>query len=103
MIDFHTHILPNVDDGSKSVDESLMMLRSLQQQGVRMIMATPHFYANNESVDKFIERRDAAYRRLIDSIGDENLPEIVLGAEVRYYESISRLNDLKRLRLGDTR
>ena len=52
MIDFHTHILPLMDDGSKSIEESIKMLKMLSAQGVKRIVATPHFYANDESVDK---------------------------------------------------
>lgn len=45
MIDLHTHILPNVDDGSSSLEESLALLRMLASQGVTLTAATPHFYA----------------------------------------------------------
>ena len=44
MIDFHTHILPGMDDGCKSVAESLWMLRQEQQQGVDTVVLTPHYY-----------------------------------------------------------
>ena len=43
MIDFHSHILPGVDDGSASVEESLELLRMLASQGVDTVVATPHF------------------------------------------------------------
>ena len=41
--DIHTHILPGVDDGSKSPEESREMLQMAYDQGVRHIVATPHF------------------------------------------------------------
>lgn len=97
MIDFHAHILPGIDDGSESVDESMIMLDSMKNQGIKTVVATPHFYANDESVDDFIERRNAAYSSLKERSTNE--PEIVLGAEVRYYDGISRLPDLKKLRI----
>ena len=53
MIDWHNHLLPNMDDGSRSVEESLAMLRAQAAQGVTTVMATPHFYANDESVASF--------------------------------------------------
>ena len=43
MIDIHCHILPGIDDGPKTVDESLAMLRLAADDGVRTIVATPHF------------------------------------------------------------
>lgn len=101
MIDFHTHILPKVDDGSKSCEESLRMLSELKKQGIKTVVATPHFYANDESVDSFLERRNKAYTGLRQHM-DEDI-EIALGAEVRYYNGISCLEDLKKLRLESSR
>ena len=49
MIDLHTHILPNVDDGSSSLEESLALLRMLASQGVTLTAATPHFYATSDT------------------------------------------------------
>ncbi|WP_083189941.1 tyrosine-protein phosphatase [Orenia metallireducens] len=43
MIDIHTHILPNVDDGAKDLSESLEIAREAERQGVTMIVATPHY------------------------------------------------------------
>lgn len=99
MTDFHTHLLPRLDDGSKSPEISLMMINELKGQGVKRIFATPHFYANDESVDSFIERRELSYSLIKDKVQDT---EILLGAEVRFYIGISRLKDLKKLCLEDT-
>lgn len=101
MLDFHTHILPGVDDGSRSVDESLQMLERMQKQGIETVVATPHFYANDESVDEFLARREAALQSLAGR--NEESPDILLGAEVRYYEGISRMPDLKKLRIEGSR
>ena len=101
MLDFHTHILPGVDDGSQSVDESLQMLERMQKQGIETVVATPHFYANDESVDDFLARRDAALGALRER--SPSGPDILLGAEVRYYEGISRMPDLKKLRIQNSR
>ena len=42
MIDLHCHILPGLDDGSRSAEESLAMVRLALQDGIRTIVATPH-------------------------------------------------------------
>ena len=102
MIDFHSHILPAMDDGSRNVDESVALLNMLTDQGVETVVATPHFYANDESVDAFLERRLASYEQLQKALPQE-APRIVLGAEVRYYPGISRLKDLKRLCIGSSK
>lgn len=101
MLDFHTHILPGVDDGSQSVDESLQMLERMQVQGIETVVATPHFYANDESVDDFLARRESAMEALRERLPSG--PDILLGAEVRYYEGISRMPDLKKLRIQNSR
>ena len=53
MIDFHTHILPGIDDGSRNSEESIQMLNLEQEQDITKIVFTPHFYANRNSVERF--------------------------------------------------
>ena len=96
MIDFHSHILPAMDDGSKSVQISLQMLESLKLLGIRRVVATPHFYANDDSVESFLERRRISFQELKTKYGADS-PEILLGAEVRYYEGLSKLEKLSEL------
>lgn len=102
MIDFHSHVLPCIDDGSKSVSESLEMLKMLSEQGITKVVATPHFYANRNSVDEFTEKRRQAYNNLCNDL-TADMPDILLGAEVKYYEGISRLNGLSRLCIEGTK
>ena len=102
MIDWHSHILPGVDDGSHSTEESLQMLDILIEQQVDTVLATPHFFANEESVDEFISRRDRAYGELCSHMGERNI-RVLPGAEVKYYAGISRMEDLDKLAIGDTR
>lgn len=98
MIDWHSHILPGVDDGSHNVAESIALLNMHQAQGIDTVIATPHFYANDETADSFLLRRKESYDQLKEELTD-GLPEIVLGAEVRYYQGISRMDGLKKLRI----
>lgn len=98
MIDFHTHILPNMDDGPKSVETSLELLNLLEKQDVKLVCLTSHFYANKESIDEFITRRNEAFK-LLDYKG--NL-ELRLGAEVHYYPGISENKDIEKLCLQDS-
>ena len=102
MIDWHGHVLPEIDDGSRNVQDSLAMLEKQKDQGVEVSLATPHFYANDESVENFLRRRAEAYEKLKKAL-PENSPKIVLGAEVRYYPGISRLEGLKSLRIEGTK
>lgn len=100
-IDVHTHILPGMDDGSKSTEQSIEMLRREAEQGVPVVALTPHFYAFENSPDEFLNRRQASWERLQPHLNSE-MPEIVLGAEVQYFEGISRVDTISKLCIGNT-
>jgi protein-tyrosine phosphatase len=60
--DYHSHILPNIDDGSDSIKTSLKMIKMMKQQGIGIIVATPHFYMHREaSLDSYLVKRQNAY------------------------------------------
>ena len=62
MIDFHNHIIPNLDDGSKSVDMSINMLKEAQAQGVTDIVNTVHYQHPK------MEKKNTSYKFIIDEI-----------------------------------
>lgn len=101
VTDFHSHLLPCMDDGSRSVEESLKMLAALGEQGVNRVVASPHFYANDESVEDFLARRSAAFESLKPSLV-QSLPQVVLGAELRYYQGVSKLKGIEKLCIQGT-
>lgn len=101
MIDVHTHILPQMDDGSKSAEQSVQMLNAMQAQGVRLLAATPHFDMRKENIDKFLARRSKAFERL-NAARTEDDPKIIPGAEVLYCGvSLSRMEKVEKLCIGD--
>ena len=95
MIDIHSHILPGVDDGSKNLDESLGLLKLLAEQGVTHSIATPHFYADCDTPERFFIRREDAWQKLHPALTPE-LPSVSLGAEVYYYRGISQMEQLRQ-------
>ena len=104
-IDFHSHILPNIDDGSKSVEESLAMLQEMKRQGIDTVLATPHFYADRNRIDRFLYRRAKAWDKLQNAIEKERLtglPKIRLAAEVAYFMGISTADEIEKLRIQGT-
>ncbi len=103
MIDFHSHILPGIDDGADCVETSLEMLRKAKEQGVSQIVATPHFYPEQMTVDSFLEYRQAAYEALCDAMDGEEFPEIHLGCEVHLGGQTPEIEDLKKLCLEGTK
>lgn len=101
MIDIHSHILPGMDDGSRSVEESVRMLEASARQGVKYIAATSHFYATENSPEQFLRRRAAA-AALLQAAWQPQFPQLALGAEVYYFDGISRTEKLDRLKLENT-
>ena len=104
-IDLHTHILPEIDDGSKSVGESIAMLRAEAKDGVRIAVATPHYYPDRETPRAFDRRRGIAAKKLREEMAKSgDLPELRIGAEVYYYPGICRIGreDAGLLRIEGT-
>ena len=54
MIDFHNHILPNIDDGSKSLEMTINMLQEAEKQGITDIVNTTHYKHPKMSIKKLI-------------------------------------------------
>ena len=100
MVDIHSHILPNVDDGSASPEESAQLLRLSRQQGVTLQVATPHFYATKATPDRFLARRQAAWEAL--PYDAQSMPRLLLGAEVAYFSSMCNCEALIQMQLGDS-
>lgn len=104
MIDFHTHILPGIDDGSKSVEQSIAMLKLEAEQGIGKVIATPHFYAQYDNPEHFLKKRAEAERKLRQEMAHHSgLPELVVGAEVYFYNGISDSDVLQELTIGHKR
>ncbi|MCD8312349.1 MAG: histidinol-phosphatase [Firmicutes bacterium] len=101
MIDFHTHFLPCIDDGSKSVEMSVQMLKMSRSQGVDEIVATPHFYASRVTPADFVARRNAAWERLRAELTPD-APRVHLGAEVYYWSGMSHSDELSKLCIEGT-
>ena len=104
MIDFHSHFLPAIDDGSDSIETSLAMLRESCLQGVDLIFATPHFYADEDDPETFLSRRNAAYTLLKHAMAEEggDYPQILLGAEILFFPGMSGAEELYELRMGNS-
>ena len=101
MIDFHSHILPGIDDGSKNVEMSIQMLKAMRKQNINTVVASSHFYATQRSPQRFLYRREQAWERLSAELPDD-APEIILGAEVLYFPGISHMEELPQLCMEGT-
>ena len=97
-IDFHSHVLPGIDDGSRSVLESIRMLKMEASQGIRHVVATPHFYSHRDNPTQFLVRRQESELRLREEMEKHSdLPKLSIGAEVFYFRGISESSILPDL------
>lgn len=97
IVDFHSHILPGIDDGSKNPEESMAMLEAEQAQGIDRVVATPHFYPQHDQLSGFLQRRDRAAELLKERIRGKALPRLHIGAEVHFFQGISDCDALPLL------
>ena len=102
MVDFHCHILPGIDDGSRNIEMTEAMLEEEARQGVTEICATPHFYADFTTPRRFLRARKEAFDSLCEAREEQDTPEILLGAEVRFFDGISAAEELQELCLEGT-
>ena len=105
VIDFHSHVLPGIDDGSRNIETSIEMLRLSRNAGVDRMIATPHFYADEDRIEHFLEKREHAYQSLIEAVTTENIsdtPQLLLGAEVAFFDGIGDADKVDRLTIQGT-
>ena len=94
MIDVHCHILPDVDDGSECMQESINMAIIAKEQGIDKIIATPHYhpefkYLKGEELNKVCEE----FKK---QLKENNIDiEIYLGNEIYFtYDLIEKISEL---------
>ncbi|MCR5625138.1 MAG: hypothetical protein K6G11_07855 [Lachnospiraceae bacterium] len=90
--DIHTHILPGIDDGSKSMEMTIELLKQLSDEGVTDVIATPHYdtHHNRQDYDNVIKLYEAV-KEQAKSV-DPNL-NVYSGCEILYSKGI--LEDIK--------
>ncbi|HJP61631.1 MAG TPA: CpsB/CapC family capsule biosynthesis tyrosine phosphatase [Gemmatimonadaceae bacterium] len=105
-VDFHNHMIPGVDDGSQTVEQSLGSLQEMWDQGIEAVITTPHFRASNLNASADFSGRmqeiDTAWVQLADAARTA-LPDMRLsrGVELALDEPIAAMPD-KRARLAGT-
>jgi protein-tyrosine phosphatase len=101
VIDLHTHILPGIDDGARSLQESLELGRSAAIEGVTTVAATPHVRADYPTTAEQMEEGVATLRTEFRAAG---VPvEVIHGGEMEI-DTVVNLdpNDVNRFTLGQT-
>lgn len=81
-VDIHSHLLPGIDDGAQTMEESVAMIKRLTKHGVNKIITTPHimyeFYRNTPEI---INQKLAETREALQEAG----VEVQLEAAAEYY------------------
>lgn len=90
MIDIHTHIIPNIDDGSKSVEETFELLKEAAKEGFTDVVLTPHY------IKEYYETNTNIRKYWVDSIkealGKLEIPiNVYIGNEIYVCEDIDEL------------
>jgi len=105
MIDFHTHIIPDIDDGSHTVDESIQMLKMSYAQGIDTVILTSHFRLGEHRIKSYLKDRQDRLDMIREALTDEDrkiIPKVVLGCEIEYQPSINKWDYLGELAIKGT-
>lgn len=86
MIDIHSHILPAVDDGSKKVSESLLMLKAAIGEGIHTIVATPHYNQKYALEKSHILAEVEKLKQIIKA--NQLKINVLPGQEIRLYDKL---------------
>lgn len=105
LVDLHMHIVPGVDDGSRSIEESLKMLKLSEQQGVTDVFCTSHNGYSIEDGDKYLKNfnnlREAAKAEKINIVlhkgceilcAEEYMDDILYGIESGAFSTLGNSN-----------
>lgn len=96
MIDIHSHILPNIDDGAENIETSIKMAQIAESEGIKKMIATPHFIAE----DKEIEKKDVLkkVKKLNTILKQQSIDlEILPGEEIFLTPNIPELYEKDRI------
>jgi protein-tyrosine phosphatase len=100
VIDLHSHVLPGLDDGVRSLDEALDLARQAAAEGIVGLAATPHV---REDYPTTADQMEAGVEELRRAVGEAGIPiEILHGAEVAVDLLSSVSDELERLTLAQS-
>ncbi len=102
LMDFHAHILPHMDHGSKHTATACEQLKLIHEAGVSEVCATSHFYPQSTLPERFLENRADSRRHLLHKLGNAPRPRLLMGAEVLICPRLEHMEGLKDLCIEGT-
>ena len=105
MIDVHSHILPELDDGAQNLELAISMLKESTLQGVTDVVSTSHCYPKTEAdITNFLHKRKLSYDTLCGGTNsdDTSFPHIHQGCEVNMLTDISDYDNIAALCIENT-
>jgi protein-tyrosine phosphatase len=103
IVDLHSHILPNIDDGPKTVDLSVELVKLQIEDGIGVAAATPHFDSENDVLDEFLQKRKQSCASLQISLMNSGINfEIKKAAEVFVHPKLLQINQKNQLCIEGT-
>lgn len=107
MTDYHSHLLPGVDDGVKTLSETLDILEEMERQGIREVWFTPHIMEDmpNETVDlkkRFAEMKAAYQGNIVLYLAAENMLDNLFEKRLANDDLLPIEKDGKRYLLVET-
>lgn len=103
MIDIHSHVLFDMDDGAETLATSIELCRDSYMNGCDSLVLTPHFFEYSYLED-FIEERDMRITLLREALEKENIPlEVLPGAELFLSDRVFGADNLDELTINGTK
>lgn len=91
MIDLHSHLIPNIDDGSNSIEETILLIEKAKSVGITNIVLTPHYYCDTK-FNANNKKKKKAFDEVVKSTIDLGVT-LHLGNEVHFNEKLISLKD----------
>ena len=103
MIDIHSHILFNIDDGAETLEDSVKLCRDAADNGVKLITATPHFF-DYSHIRSFVSERNHKISVLREILDEEDIPiSVAAGSELFLNDKVFSAGDLDALTINGSR
>ncbi|HEX9887098.1 MAG TPA: CpsB/CapC family capsule biosynthesis tyrosine phosphatase [Longimicrobiales bacterium] len=107
LTDLHSHLIPGVDDGARTLEDALEGVGRMRDAGIRRIVTTPHLAASEiratEGFEAWLERVEVSWRELAEAVDQAHDDvEIRRGFEIMLDDPFPSLED-PRVHLGDSR